>query len=172
MQLEQIFQKCPKIDFLFFFLRQNLVLIIKKQDFTCLGSGSLEAKPLQVLRQLFSRLPDSVASWLQFLGKEGRNGARFQQKFAKDAYCVENSDLEKNNYFIISWKLPSGSSLFRSLRDVHKERSIFPKAINKKQDNLRFYRGKLCEIFNSLSISFIMFVVNVSRLLKFSGQEQ
>lgn len=36
-----------------------------------------------------------------------------------------------------------GSSLFASVRDVHKERSMFPNAINKKQDNLRFYRGHM-----------------------------
>lgn len=102
----------------------------------------------EVLSQLVSRLPDSGASWLQFLGKEARNGAGFQYKFVKVAYCVENSDLGKNNILFFHGNFHLNSSLFASLRDIHKERSVFSNAINKNQDNLRFYRGHLHEIFN------------------------
>lgn len=92
----------------FFISKTEFIPDNKERGLYLLRKWEFRSQASEVLSQLVSRLPDFGASWLQFLGKEARNGAGFQYKFVKVAYSVENSDLEKNNYFILSWKLPSG----------------------------------------------------------------
>lgn len=84
--------------------------------------GIWKPRPCKLLRQLVTRLPDSQASWLQYLGKVARSQAGFQHEFVKAARCVENSCLVVvvggSRYFSLM-KSSSQIVLSAYLGDVH-----------------------------------------------------